>query len=262
MNLTKDNYFGYPAMKEYMSVSQFKTFLECPERMLAEQIGEYERPKSKDLLMGSYVDAYFSGEMEDFVEQTPELFRRDGGLKAEFMQCNRIIARAKEDPFFMSYLDAPVKQQILTGEICGHPWKIKVDALHEDKIVDLKVMKSFDPVWKDGERKPWPDAWCYPLQGYVYREIVRQHTGKVLPFFLAAITKEDVPDLEVIEIPGWRLDQEKAVIEHYIEEYAAVKAEQVPYPRRCGRCAWCKSIKKLERVKGYEELLTEMEVSR
>ena len=148
MNLTKENYFGYNAMREYMSVSQFKTFLECPERMLAEQIGEYERPKSKDLLMGSYVDAYFSGEMEDFVEQTPELFRRDGGLKAEFMQCNRIIARAKEDPFFMSFLDAPVKQQILTGEICGHPWKIKVDALHEDKIVDLKVLAAHFKAYK------------------------------------------------------------------------------------------------------------------
>lgn len=258
MELNKDNYFGPEAQRQYMSVSQFKTFLECPERMLAELNGIYRRQPSKDMLMGSYIDAALTDDIGRFEIEHPEIFRKDGGLKSEFAHCNRILERVRIEPFFLEHVIAPVQQKILTGWIAGHEWKIKVDALHEDKIVDLKVMRDFKAIWKDGERKTWIDAWGYPLQGYVYREIVRQHVGKELPFYLAAVSKEEEPDLEVIEIPAWRLDQEKAIVEHYIEEYAAVKEERM-VPRRCGRCAWCRRSKTLEAPKLYEDLLKEME---
>lgn len=258
MELTKYNYFSPENARRYMSVSQFKTFLECPERMSAEVLGLYVRKPTKDMLMGSYVDAALTDDLDAFMGEHPEIFKKDGSLKAEFVQCEAIVRRVKQDPLFMAFIDAPVKQQILTGWIGGYEWKIKVDALHEDMIVDLKVMRDFKPIWKDGERKTWLDAWGYPLQGYIYREIVRQHTGKTLPFYLAAVTKEDEPDLEIFEIPDWRLDQEKAIVEHYIEEYAGVKARKI-VPRGCGKCPWCRHMKTLIEPKRYEELLKEME---
>lgn len=258
MELTKYNYFSPENARRYMSVSQFKTFLECPERMAAEAMGLYVRKPSKDMLMGSYVDAALTDDLDAFMGEHPEIFKKDGSLKAEFVQCETIVRRVKQDPLFMAFIDAPVKQQILTGWIGGHEWKVKIDALHENMIVDLKVMRDFKPIWKDGERKTWLDAWGYPLQGYIYREIVRQHTGKTLPFYLAAVTKEDEPDLEIVEIPPWRLDQEKAIVEHYIEEYAGVKAGEI-VPRGCGTCPWCRHNKILIEPKTYEDLLKEME---
>lgn len=261
MNLEKNNYFSPEAMTGYMSVSQFKEFLDCPARMMAELSGEYVRDDTTALLVGSYVDAYFSGELEDFMAEHPEIMTKKGDLRADYQRAGEIIERAESDEFFMSYLDAPATQAILTGELLGHPWKVKVDALHDDKIVDLKVMKDMEPVWKDGERKSFIDAWGYALQGYVYREIVSQHVGKKLPFYLAVITKEKEPDLAVIEIPDWRLNSEAAVVEHYIGEYAAVK-EGLTAPRRCGVCAYCRRTKKLNRVTGYEKLIEKMEATR
>lgn len=259
MELNERNYFSTEANREYMSVSQFKTFLECPARMKAELEGEWKPEPSKALLVGSYVDAYFSGTLADFVDAHPEIINsRAGGLKAEFRQANDIINRVSQDELFMRYLDGMHKQQIETGELCGHKWKIKIDAWHPDKIVDLKVMKDMEPVWKDGERKNFIDAWGYPLQGAVYQEINAQNWYRV-PFYLAVVTKESEPDLAVIEIPNWKLNSEMEVVKHYIDEYAAVKEGTIE-PRRCGKCPYCRRTKKLSRVLDYSELFDEMEV--
>ena len=77
MELTNQNYFSVEANREYFSVSQFKSFKECEERAMAEVTGRYIRPETKDLLMGSYVDAYFSGEMPMFEMEHPEIWNRD-----------------------------------------------------------------------------------------------------------------------------------------------------------------------------------------
>ena len=101
MNLTADNYFSAEANQQYMSVSQFKSFLKCPAAALAELRGEYQREQTTALLVGSYVDAWFSGEMEQFKAEHPEIFKRDGTLKAEYVQADQIIARVSKDEMFM-----------------------------------------------------------------------------------------------------------------------------------------------------------------
>lgn len=261
MELNAKTYYTPEANREYMSVSQFKEFLDCPARMKAELDGEWTPEPSKALLMGSYVDAYFSDELQGFLNAHPEVINsRNGALKADFQHCNKIIARASQDELFMRYLDGVQKQYIETGELFGHRWKIKIDAWHPDKIVDLKVMRDMEPVWKDGKKQNFVDAWGYALQGAVYQEINSQETWNRVPFYLAVITKEPEPDLAVIEIPNWRLNSEMAVIEHYIEEYAAVK-EGKTEPRRCGKCAYCRRTKKLNRVMDYSELFQEMEAN-
>lgn len=254
MKLTSENYFSTQAAKEYFSVSQFKSFKECEERALAEVNGNYIRPETKDLLMGSYVDAYFSGEMEKFEQMHPEIWnKRTGELKADYIRCEELIARAERDSFFMSYMNGK-HQVVLTGELFGQKWKVKIDSLHDDKIVDLKLMKDLEPIFKDGERKTFVDAWGYDIQGFVYQEIVRQNTGKILPFYLAVITKEKATNIEVIHIPDYRLKSAGELVRYYTERFARVKAQEIP-PMRCEVCEWCRSSKVLTTPMEYEDLI-------
>lgn len=240
MKITKDNYFSPEAQMEYMGVSQFKAFEACEAAALAEIKGEWIRPKTTALLVGSYVDARFEGSLDLFKAKNPEIFTKTGTLKAEYKKAEEIINRIESDAAFMEMLDGE-KQVILTGEIEGIPIKIKIDVLHSDKIVDLKIMKDFAPVWKDGERLPWFSAWGYDLQGAVYQAI----EGNNKPFILAAATKETYTDVQGIQIPqeflNERLNYFKGMVQHYDE----IKKGLV-VPARCGHCDYCKATKNFE----------------
>ena len=133
MILTARNYFSRKASREYMSVSQFKAFEKCPAAAMAEIKGKYKREKITALLVGSYVDAYFEGTLEKFKRQNPEIFKKDGAIKAEYIQAEQIIKRIERDKFFMQHLNGE-HQVIMDGNICGVPFKIKIDSLHEDLI--------------------------------------------------------------------------------------------------------------------------------
>ena len=102
MQLTQNNYHSLEANQHYYSSSQIKSFLDCPARTMAELSGEYTRPYSQALLVGSYVDAYFDGvdEFERFVSEHPEILKRDGSLKAEYVKADEMIARAMQDEVF------------------------------------------------------------------------------------------------------------------------------------------------------------------
>ena len=254
MKLTKDNYFSTEANTEYWSVSQFKAFKDCEARAMAELRGDYVRPESKDLLIGSYVDAYFSGELDTFTAQHPEIFnKRTGELKVDYQRADELIQYAEADELFMDFMSGS-KQVIMTGELFGVQWKIKVDVLHDDKIVDLKVMKDMLPIFKDGDRKTFIDAWGYDIQGFIYKEIVKANTGKDMDFFLAVITKEKAPDKELIHIPDQRLNSAGEMIKYYVKRFDEVKKGNEK-PTKCGVCSWCRSQKKLVRPLEYEELI-------
>jgi hypothetical protein len=135
MKLTKRNYFSKKANLEYFSVSQYKSFAKCQNAALAEITGKYEREKTTALLVGSYVDAYFEGTLANFIRQNPEIFKKDGTLKADYVQAEAIIQRILKDKLFMEHLSGK-KQVIMSGEICNVPVKIKIDSLLPDKIVD------------------------------------------------------------------------------------------------------------------------------
>jgi len=229
---------------EYMSVSQFKAFTQCQASALAEIKGEYEREESTALLVGSYVDSYFEGTLDKFKEQHPEIFKRDGSLKAEYVQAEAIIKRIERDGLFMDYMSGK-KQKIMTGTINFVPVKIKIDSLHPDKIVDLKIMRDFESVYdEENGRLPWFSAWGYDLQGAVYQEIVRQNTGEKLPFYLAAATKEKTTDIDIVRIKQDDLDMALDRFKQDVELFDAIK-KGVIEPERCGKCEYCKSSKVL-----------------
>lgn len=252
MKLTKRNYFTRKASRAFLSVSQFKAFEKCQAAALAEINKTFEREKTTALLVGSYIDAYFEGAMQAFINHNPEIFKRGGGLKAEYLQADRIIERINRDALFMQYMGGE-KQVIMHGTINGVDVKIKVDSLHPDKIVDLKIMRDFEPIYgPEYGRQPWFEAWQYDLQGAVYQEIVRQNTGEKLPFYLAAATKEKVCDLEIVHISQASLDFQLERFARDAPLYDAIK-KGVIAPERCEACDYCKQTKVLQAPRESDE---------
>ena len=253
MKLTPSNYFTTKANQEFWSVSMFKAFRDCPAAGMAMLKGEYERPTTTALLQGSYVDAHFSGTLNEFLEAHPEVLnKRTGELKAEYRKARAAIEAAEADEGFMEYMQGE-PQRILTGELFGVPWKAKPDFTFPDKIVDLKYMRDMQPIWKDGERKTFIDAWGYHIQGYVYQKLMEQKTGKQLPFYLAVITKEDPADIRVIEIPQEILNGAGGLVQHWIKIFAAIKRGEVEADR-CEQCAYCRATRKLTGPTSYYDI--------
>jgi hypothetical protein len=224
----------------YWSASLVKTFLECPARAMAELRGEYVRPESTALLVGSYVDAYFEGTLELFKAKHPELFKKDGGLKAEYIKAEEMIARAERDELFMRYMEGE-KQVIKTGTIFGLPFKAKYDVhLVHVRNVDVKTAKNMEPMYKPEQgRITFAEYWNWPLQMAIYQAIDDEH----LPQYLNVITKEDPPDIATIEIPQHHLDAELEVLSEKMPYFDAIK-QGIVEPTRCEKCPYCRASKK------------------
>lgn len=264
MELTSDNYFSLESSKGYCSVSQLKRFIGsaghfgCEAQALAEINGEIEPPEpSKAMLLGSYVDCLLlePDKKDAFIAKHPEMFKKNGELYADYTIADAMVKTAKSDKTFMKALSGK-KQQIMTGTIYGVPFKIKVDVLGDNKITDLKTCASitetqYNPI--TGQRETFAEFYDYDLQGAIYREIVRQNTGKTLPFFLACISKEKVPDHEIIWIDDEsltdRLYNEQANIIHV----GMLKRGEVE-PTACGCCDYCRSKKKVKKAINWREI--------
>lgn len=256
MILTNENYFSNEMQKKYMGVSQFKAFEKCPAEAIAEIDGKYKRQATTSLLVGSYVDAHFEGTLDLFKAQHPELFKRDGSLKSEYVKAEKIINRIERDDMFMEYMSGK-KQVIMTGNIAGVDVKIKIDSLLPDKLVDLKIMRDFEPIYKNEQgRLPWYEAWKYDLQGAVYQEIYRQNTGKKLPFYLVAATKEDEPDIGIWHMSDEVMQFELGIFTEAAPLYDAMKNGTIEAPR-CEKCDWCKQTKILTEVIESEDEMDE-----
>ena len=140
-SLTEENYFSEENNMKYVGSSQIKSFYDCEARTMEELKGEWQRPQNNSLLVGSFVDASVSGTLDEFTKQHPEIFKKDGTLKSEYIQATYILERIQKDEMFNKYLSGD-HQTIMTGEIENIPVKIKIDAYHKDKaIVDLKCVR-------------------------------------------------------------------------------------------------------------------------
>ena len=257
MVLTPENYYTLEANQHYWSASLVKEFISCEARALASIQGEYTRPTTSALLIGGYVDAYIEGPnaFQAFCDNHPEIFKRDGSLKMDYVKADDMIARINMSPVFMDFLTGE-RQVIKTGEIFGLPFKAKFDIYQEGKrIVDLKTVRDLKPVYVPGEgRLAYYDAWNWPLQMAIYQAVEGNH----LPCYLAVVTKEDPPDIDLIEVPQWRLDAELEFLKNKLPYFDAVK-EGVIEPKRCEDCAYCRSTKEITEPRTIERM--DMEVA-
>lgn len=257
MILTSKNYYSQEANKLYMSNSQYKDFQKCEAMAMAKVNGQYAEPSTMALLVGGYVDAYFSGEMSHFLDEHPEVYKKRGDMYAEFIHADKIIERIKRDPKMMEYLSG-IQQVIFTGWIGGVEFKIRMDSYFPGvRIVDGKTMKDFKPVWVEGIGKlPFIEAWGYDLQGAIYQEVERHNFGSPLPFFIAAATKEPTTDLLLLELPQHKLNDALALVEHFAPLYAAIKRGEKE-PRRCEHCDYCKQTRIITEPMDYQQFLNQ-----
>ncbi|MDI9472201.1 MAG: PD-(D/E)XK nuclease-like domain-containing protein [Bacillota bacterium] len=273
MTLTSENYFSRKVSQIYSGASEFKSFFGtlvrpgCEARALAEFQGKWQREMSTALLVGSYVDAHYEGTLDLFKAQHPEIFLKGGGLKAEYRQADEIISFLEQDPKFSQYMSGE-KQVIMTGEIEGVPFKIKIDSWHPGKmIVDLKVMASLTKreFVRGVGRVSFVNYWGYDIQGAIYQEIVRQNTGERLPFFIAGASKEKQTNKELIWIDDNSLDiamewmtseivvPSTGEVVTRLKRLSQLKSGQAN-PERCGKCDYCRATKMLTGPVHYMDL--------
>jgi hypothetical protein len=242
--LTEENYYQD---KTFFSVSLFKSFQRCPACAMATLRGEWQPERSKALLLGSYVDEALTGTEESFqqflAENEKDIFKRTGGKYAEFAQADEVIERIKEQPLMMHYLTGE-HQRIMTGEIEGVPFKIKMDTYQPGEFIsDLKYMRSlrspnlFEPMIK---------YWGYDIQAAAYQEIVRQNTGETLPFFFVVATKETPAHLEVGQISQFNMNDALETVRTYIRRFWAIRTGKLE-AERCEdySCDYCTTTKKI-----------------
>lgn len=245
--LTKEN---YKDNHYYLSYSRFSKFLDCEAAAFA----DYKTEPTVAFLVGSYVDAYFSNEISEFQAAHPEMYNsRTGELKKDFIKADEIIARIEQDPLLVHYMSGE-KQTIMSGEIEGVPFKIKMDSyLENEAIVDLKIMKDFNKIWSTAYKAyiNFVEAYDYDIELAIFQEIVRQKTGgKILPCYLVCATKENPPDIGLFEIPQETLDKALQTVKNNLPRYLQVRQGKVA-PHRCEKCAYCRSSKKA-RLISYE----------
>lgn len=270
--VTSDNYYDRDTQMIYMGSTQFKAFQKCEAAALAELLGEYPSYTSTALLVSGYIDAYFADELEEYHELHPEIFKKDGTLKADYIHAQDVINRMEEDELY-SLLMSGKKQVIRTGLIAGVPFKIKIDSLLDAKtcedivhrfpnaasalgmcdgaIVDQKAMASLEAFWSAEDRRkvPFVEHYGYDLQGAIYQAV----EGHMLPFILAVGTKEPSPDLAAAFIPDADLEAKLAEVEDLAPRYQAIKKGRIK-PTRCECCDYCKATKKLTAILDYREI--------
>ena len=244
LQLNEENYFSHEAEAQYFSASQVKSFKKCEAATMAELMGFYHREQSTALMVGQYVDACLTGDLDEWCGCHPEIKKRDGSLKAEFMQASEMVGRANRDPLFMDYMEGD-HQTILTAKLFGVPFKAKFDVLGADRIVDLKTVKDLSHVYLPGQgRVDFATAWDWPLQMAIYQKIYEEVEGVRLPCYLAVITKETPPDIRIVQIEQERMDAEIAWLEQVLPRYEAIKSGAID-PERCEGCAWCRKSRVL-----------------
>ena len=260
--LTSENYYSKDADLRYMSVHQYLDFVGhmgirgCEKRAMATLNGEYEKERTTAMLVGSYVDSYFEGSLDQFKKENPEIFTQKGELKASYKQAEKMIERAKKDEKFMAYMSGE-KQVIKTGYLFGCDWKIKMDSYIPDKaIVDLKTTSDLHKAWKvqDYGYASVAEYWGYTIQMAVYQKIVEIDTGKKLPCILAFITKEDSPELKLCYIDQVTLDHALNEVEMNMAGVLMVKNGEVD-PIPCGKCDYCKATEPIEEVINIADLI-------
>ena len=241
--LTEANYYGAEASRNYFSVSQFKQFQKCPACAMASLRGEWSPPKSRALLLGSYVDELLTGTDESrakfFAENHQELFKKNGEPYADVQKAHETVLRVQGQPLMMHYLSGK-HQVIMTGEIEGVPFKIKMDSYAPGEfIADLKYMASLR---SPNLFVPMIEYWGYDIQAACYQEIVRQNTGLRLPFLFVVATKEDPPHLTVGQISQGNMDAALDNVRRDIVRFQRIKLGELP-PERCDAydCGYCTS---------------------
>lgn len=259
--LTPENYYSDTANRLYMSNSAFKAVYGYPGAPYPCEASALFAPsvETEALLIGGYVDAAFESDaaLDAFKKDRADaLLMKNRKDYYKFVKdADVAITRAKMDPVFMSYLGGQ-HQAVLTGEIAGHPFRIKMDDYQPGvRITDLKYVKSAGESYNEflKRRVTFVEDYGYHIQGAIYQEVERQNSGIRLPFYIAYITKEDAPDFGVVQVPQDMLDDALEYVKLSLSSRPMAQVRLAP--KSCSRrsCAWCRGQKSLTAAMTWAE---------
>ncbi len=260
--ITRDNYHSLEAEREYMSRSQYLSFLNCEAQQMAILAGDWEPESSEALLVGQYVHAWNEGRRQEFIVEHPEMFTKAGSLKAQFKTADKMIATLEADPLCMYMLQGE-KEVVFTAEFAGATWKMMADVYNHERgrLVDLKTTRSiWETFWSEVHRGrvSFVEQYNYLIQAALYCEIERiaggRREGDWLDYYMVAVSKDNVPDKEVIDLRDpdrylVELEQIKINMPQILEVKAGRRE-----PNRCERCDYCRSTKTLTGAIHYSQI--------
>lgn len=259
MLLTSQNYHSKEANKIFMSNSQYKDFLKCEAYAMAKLNGWME-PTPAAFGVGSYVHAAMEGTLDEYrAEHAEHIFNSKGKPYAEYDKADEMVRVLQADPFIRFILQGQ-KEVIMTANFAGAPWKIRIDNYNPEKkrFADLKTMKSIrDKHWHDKYGYvSFVEFYGYVTQMAIYAEIERIWSGRDewLEPLIVAVSKEDVPDKEVIGFTENDLQTELDQIEMNMPRILSVK-KGLEEPERCGKCRYCRETKQVRKIIHYSDLL-------
>lgn len=229
--LTPQNYYEDT---QYMSTSRFKSFLKCE----AAALSSHKFKPTTAMLVGSYVDSYVEGTLDEFKAGHPEIFKGKGKneLKSDFVKAEEICRVIDNDVRLQQFLGGE-KQKIFTGNLFGLDWKGKLDIYSKGiAINDLKIMSTVRN--KDGTYKDFITPFGYHIQLAVYQELVYQNTGEKLPCYIVALTKESPIDKVIIKVPDHILYRGMEIVKDYTPRLIKLLNREVT-PIKCGTCEYC-----------------------
>lgn len=275
VELTQENYYQDTSRLSY---SRYKRYKQCQAKAYAVDNGIWvEERDETPLLLGNYVHSYFENPEahEKFMAENGDKLlaktgKNKGKLKSDFIIGDKMIESLKNDDGFNRLYhgyssDKVEKEMIVYGEIEGVPVKGKLDSVNLTRgyFVDLKTMKSiYTEEWNADLRKRVPTAvnnilnFGYHGQLGLYRELLKQMTGQEFRPLIVAVSKEAVPDKDILKIDEEWLEEGLAKIRENIVHIWQVIQSEVK-PAKCGRCDYCRSQKKLDAVVSLNDLIGE-----
>ena len=279
-SLTDETYYTAEADRIWCSASQYLDIVGrpsvpgCEARALAKLNGEYKEETTKAMLIGSILDTLWElNEMpleekkQIIADRFPECVSTKGttkgDLKVDYRQAIDLYKRTLQDETFCQFMSGE-KQVIMTGEIEGLPFKIKMDSYIPDTaIVDLKTTKDASMNFRtyipdSGNWETFYRSYGYDIQLAIYREIVRQNTGKTLRCYIAAIDKKPHPLPQIIELTPKLLDAALETVKANIPTIKLLKEGAIKAPCRCEECDYCRDTYKCK-VFSSEEFETQDE---
>lgn len=269
--LTEENYYED---KAYLSNSRFKSYVTCPFRQYAIDCGFWSSGQdTESFLVGNYVHSYFESDEahQRFIETNRDTIlastgKTKGKPKAAFVTADRMIETLDKETLFREYYhglpgEVVEKEVILTGDLFGLPFKCKVDSLNLSRnyFIDLKTMSSlqkevYSPSLRTYTRTIIHNIleYGYHVQFYIYQQLLLQNYGQLFTPYMVAVSKEPVPDKELVLITDTILDAGRDYLLAHINQVAkAVAGENLP---SCGKCDFCLTSKSLTRPVPVDEL--------
>lgn len=260
--LSDENYYDNESDWQYLSVSQYKKFIECEAQAMA-RLSENWEPNSGTtaLLVGNYVHSYFESTEahEKFIAKNEDVMyskRSPYGLLKAFQVAEDMIHALERQPFFINLYQGE-KEHIVQEKYLGVDWKAKIDCLNIENgyFVDIKTSADLEKkVWSTvyNKRVSWIVDYGYYLQMAVYAKLLEIEFGKEFTPVIAAVSKEEPPNVKMYQLDPWIMEVELQELENHLQRIIKVKNGELT-PTYCGKCEYCRGHMEVTKFSDTEE---------